>query len=168
MSCGQNHSFAVLASSLKSRGRRAGMTMLEVIIALAMFGMIAVALLQSVNYGLAALSQDYENDPLAYALSDLRRQILLVASREEVEKGGEGRTSRGERFRWEAELFPTALMDYLQVHVKVDFPVMEGSGEKREMLFHMYRPGWSESREREMLQELRMEHLKQQKEGKMR
>lgn len=143
------------------------MTLMEVVVAIAMFGMIAVALLQAVNYGLAALSQDYENDPLAYALGDLRRQILLVGSREEVEKGGEGRTSRGERFRWEAELFPTTLIDYLQVQVNVDFPVMEGSGEKREMLFYLYRPGWNESREREMLQKLRTEHFAEQKEGKM-
>lgn len=151
----------------RARSVRQGMSMVEVVIALAVFGMVAVVLMQSVNYGLAALTQDYEEDPLSMAVSDLRRQILLLGSRAELEKGGEGRTSRGERFRWEAEVFPTAVIDYLQAVVKVDFPTMEGSGEKREMVFYMYRPGWSEASEKEMLQELRLQHFKEQKEGKM-
>ncbi len=143
----------------------AGLSIVEVVVALAIFAMVALVLLQSVNYGLVVLDRGSPDD-LRMAVRDLRHELLQITDQETLEKGGEGRTSEGSRYRWKAEVFPTAVIDFFQVEVEITFPEMPGSGEKREMLLQIYRPGWSQGRDREVLVEQRQQQFTEQKEGR--
>ncbi len=141
----------------------AGLSLVEVVVALAVFGMVAFTLLQTVNYGLQALDRGTP-DVLRMALRDLRYEVLQITDQETVEKGGEGKTSAGDRFLWKAEVFPTPVIDFFQIELEVRFPEMPGVGEKREILLQVYRPGWSQERDKEILVEQRGQQFAEQKE----
>jgi hypothetical protein len=141
----------------------AGLSLVEVVVALALFCMVAFTLLQTVNYGLQALDKG-NPDTLRMAMRDLRYEVLQITDRATVEEGGEGKTSAGDRFIWRAEVFPTTVIDYFQIELEARFPELSGVEEKREMLLQVYRPGWSQDRDKEVLVEQRAEQFEEQKE----
>jgi len=136
-----------------------GLTLVEVVIALAIFGMTAVVILQSVGYGLEALQRKMPTEDLHSQITTLRRSLLAIENRATLLEGGEGLTSEGERFRWEAEIFPTTVTDYVRVEVRVIFPGMSGAGERRQFAYYAFRPGWVEAEHRNRLQEQRREQF---------
>ena len=111
-------------------------------------------------------------ESLDYPLYRVRNHLLALPTREAVEEVGdlevpvairdsEEDTDRTVvvRTRWEAEVFPTRLLDLFVVEATVTFEGEEADAAKREISLTAYRPAWSESDESERLVETKEEEF---------
>lgn len=117
---------------------REGFTLAEVLLALALMGLAAVAVGQAVRSSLALLerARKVEQPPLEVALA--RSELLAAESLEDAEDGGTVRLSEGSDADWEAEIEVTDIPDLFEVVFEVD-----ADGEEiREVMF-LFRPEWS-------------------------
>lgn len=126
--------------------RRNGFTLVEVLVALAVFLLASGALLQATFnslLGLQSLQRETEQ------LDDrrfVRNQILQEPDLDTFEEGGEITTlDRGE-VRWEAEVEETETLHLFKVHLTMEFEPLEGGYEPvvLEETLYLLRPTWSE------------------------
>jgi general secretion pathway protein I len=145
--------------------RRAGLTLIEVLVALAIFMMMAVVMGMSyINilnaYDIAARSVVADDD-VRFA----RAALLAEADRELVERGGEFEGAAGRRVSWKAVVEPTNVADLFAVTFTCEITVpSEPKPEIVEERFRVLRPTWSEPAERDKLRseaKTRIQELRQ-------
>lgn len=151
-----NHRNPISASRSSDRG----FTLIEVLLALALFAISVVVLASSyvnVLFGLEAVRVDRV---LEQEMAFVRSVILTSPDLETIEEGGELPTAELGYAYWEAELEPTNVADLFIVHVSV---TLEGTarGEERTLNDRLVvlRPSWSEPLEREDLRAASSERL---------
>lgn len=134
-------------------GRRtAAFTLLEVLIALAIFALAAVVLGASYINVLNAYSRVNEAQRLDEEVAFARRELLTEADRDELEQGGEYETRDGRRVAWRVEIEPTEIADLFDVTFTCEFDrTTEAEPEQVVQRFRLLRPSWSEEVERETL-----------------
>lgn len=135
--------------------RRSGFTLIEVVVALAIFAMAAVVLSDTFVNTLLAREKGLSNDVYHRDIRAVRMQLLLEPNREEAEDGGTYETLSNGSANWKAEIEPTNVVDLFQVEFRIEFsePQEDQETAYRETLY-LLRPTWSESDERsELLQE---------------
>lgn len=133
------------AQSIRNRG----FTLIEVVVALAIFAGAAAGFTMTFIQIITARERSVGNDLLDADLRAVRMQLLLEADIEEAEDGGELDTlSNGEAI-WSASIEPTNVIDLFKVEFQVELsePFDEGPSSYRETLY-LLRPTWSESDER--------------------
>lgn len=140
---------------------RAGFSLLEVMVAMALF-FVAVSYF-SMTYlnTLMAMERTRVNQGLEQDMAAIRRQALLIADVEEVEKGGEVVTGEHGIARWRIEYEPTEVADLFLVTLRVDLePEDEENGvsEATEQ-FYLTRPTWSVPSDRNELRSRTKEKL---------
>lgn len=132
--------------------RRRGFTLLEVLIALAIFVMAAIILAASylnvlASYEAANRGLD-RNEDVEFA----RMALMTEAERETVEKGGEFEGVNGRRIRWKATLEETELPDLYLVLFECEISGGELKQPERVLQqFRLLRPTWSKGDERDKL-----------------
>jgi general secretion pathway protein I len=140
-----------------ARGREAGgrgaFTLVEVLLALALFAMAVVVLAASYINVLNALESVKVDQALEQELALVRSRVLQEPDLDEIEKGGEVPTPTHGVARWEAQVSPTAVADLFRVDVRVE---LEGSGEETaprtvDQTLYLLRADWSEPVERDEL-----------------
>lgn len=154
-----------------SAGKRA-FTLAEVVVGVLLFGLAATVLTQAVSNGLNAYRLSQSGDSLDYPMHRVRDHVLSLATRDQLEEGGEievpvavrdgeGGSDRTEviRARWEAEAFPTKILDFFVVELKATMEAGGNDASVREESYMVYRPGWSESEEEERLLEVKEEEF---------
>lgn len=140
---------------------RSGFTLPETVVAMALFAAAAVALSQAAvnaHNGLFRL----ERKGAPHLRHDwIRSQVLTITDRSVLEEGGELEYPRHERknapqdeelepeqpevsVRWEAEVFPTPLLDVHKVVVTLRFERGDAMLPEQQMGYYIYRPGWYE------------------------
>jgi general secretion pathway protein I len=127
-------------------------TLLEVLVALAIFAMAAIALgaaYANVLISYADLNRvDERHEDVRFA----RAALLAEADRENAEEGAEFESGEGRRVRWRAEIEPTNVADLFAVTFICE---VEDPGELRPreivQTFRLLRPTWSDAAERETL-----------------
>lgn len=134
-------------------GRRGGFTLLEVLVAIGLFGFAAVTLAAAFANALLALGTMHDEAELEADLRWIRREVMLEASRETFEAGGDITTLRHGRARWMAVVEQTGVMDLFVVTLDVRLETAEGSVHERQDVLHVLRPSWSDPRERAQLLE---------------
>jgi prepilin-type N-terminal cleavage/methylation domain-containing protein len=138
--------------AVRSQDGLAGFTLIEVLLALALFAISVVVLASSYVNVLVSLEAVRVDRVLEQEMAFVRSVILTSPDRDTIEEGGELPTAELGYAYWEAELEPTDLADLFIVHVSV---TLEGTNSVDERTLNdrliVLRPTWSEPLEREEL-----------------
>jgi prepilin-type N-terminal cleavage/methylation domain-containing protein len=138
-----------------------GFSLIEVVIAVAIFAMAASILMSSFVNALLARERGVANDRLDADIRAVRMQLLLEPNLEDAEDGGTYSTLNNGDATWRAEIQPTEVIDLFQVNLFIEFPEpAEGQFPNYSEILYLLRPTWSESDERSDLLEDKKRALK--------
>ena len=141
-----------------SRSKRvAAFTLVEVLIAVAIFAMAASVLMSAFVNALLSRESAAKYDLLNADIRAVRMQLLLEPTLEDAEDGDEYETVHSGEASWEAQVVPTNVVDLFQVELSIRFsePPVGLVADYTETLY-LLRPTWSESEERsDLLQDKR-------------
>ncbi|MGZ0657192.1 type II secretion system protein [Coraliomargarita sp. W4R53] len=140
-----------------SRRSRAAFTLVEVLIAVAIFAMTSSVLMSAFVNALLARESAANYDLLNADIRAVRMQLLLEPNLEDAEDGDDYETLHCGDASWEAQIVPTNVVDLFLVQFSIRFsaPPEDLPGEYSETLY-LLRPTWSETDERsELLQDKR-------------
>lgn len=142
-----------------SRPRRA-FSLIEVVFAVAIFGMAATVLISAFTNALLARERGVSNDQLNADIRAVRMQLLLEPNIEDAEDGDTYETLNNGLATWETRIEPTNIVDLFRVELRIDFtePPESLPRNYEESLF-LLRPTWSESDERSNLLQDKREEL---------
>ncbi|MEC8333319.1 MAG: hypothetical protein VXZ83_04250, partial [Verrucomicrobiota bacterium] len=134
---------------------------IEVVIALAVFGLASTVLMSS--FVDALLSRDGTSDKslIENDIRAVRMQLLLEPNIKAAEDGNEYDSLSSGEATWKATINPTSVVDLFMVDFSVKFSdPPEGQSESYSETLYLLRPTWSERDERdELLQDKRKELL---------
>lgn len=139
----------------------AGFTLLEVMVAMALFFMAVTYFSMAYLNTLMAVESTQVNQSLEQDMAAIRRQVLLLGDVEEIESGGEVVTGEHGTALWKIEYEPTEVADLFLVTLSVELePQDEENGvtEATEK-FYLTRPSWSDPLDREELRARTKERL---------
>lgn len=146
-------------ASKTRRQTLSGFTLIEVVIAVAVFAMAATVLSSAFTNALLARDQSARSDLLNADIRAVRLQLLLEANLEDAEDGGEYQTLNNGEASWEASVEPMNVIDLFEVQLQIQFSEpLEGLTDKYSETLFLLRPTWSESSERsELLEDKRQD-----------
>ena len=126
-----------------------GFMLLEVLIALALFGISTIFLVNGVGTVSRAIREMKDTRELEQDLIWVRSQIFQEADYEEMEEGGDITAPTMGEIRWEAEVeMLTEVLDVFKVTLNLeyegnsDFNVESG---ERSSTMYLFRPTWSQN-----------------------
>lgn len=147
--------------------RRAGFTLIEVLIAIAIFAFMATILAMSYlnvlqGYETAARANETDED-VGFA----RAQMLAEPDRKVIEEGGEFDSVNSRHVKWNATIVSTEINDLFTVtfEVEVTDPA-KTAPQKVTETFTVLRPTWSDPAERGTLLQAAKDKIAQLKEKK--
>lgn len=147
--------------------RRRAFTLIEVLVALAIFAIAAVALgaayVNLIQTHAALRDRDGSESDLAWA----REALLAEPDRATAERGGDVVLPDGRAASWRAVIEPAAVSDLFDVVLEVTAPPPGGSGDlvRRSEKLRLLRPTWSTEAERKDLRDKAAQRLKRQREA---
>ena len=134
---------------MSSHRTSSGFSLIEVVVALALFAMASVVLTSSFVNALLAREHGQSNDLRNADIRAVRMQLLLQPNRDDAEDGDRYETLNNGTANWEAAIEPTNVVDLFQVQLQIEFSEPpEGSDAKHTETLYLLRPTWSESNER--------------------
>lgn len=141
--------------------RTSGFTLIEVVIALAIFSTFAVYLTSAFVNALMAREFGNNNQLFEGDIRTVRMQLLLEDNRDDAEDGDEVDTLNSGTASWRAVIEETNIIDLFQVGLEIEFldPPEGTEGTYKETLY-LLRPTWSESDDRETLLEDKRDALR--------
>ena len=156
MSAGEAEYFRLNAQHSRSK-RIAAFTLVEVLIAVAIFAMAASVLMSAFVNALLSRESAAKYDLLNTDIRAVRMQLLLEPNLEDAEDGDEYETVHSGEASWEAQVVPTNVVDPFQVELSIRFSEPpEGLVADYTETLYLLRPTWSESDERsDLLQDKR-------------
>jgi len=141
--------------SIRATSTRSGFSLLEVLVALMIFGLAAVVLgstyVNVLNSYEAVSRGNTRDEDVAFA----RAQLLAEPDRAKVEAGAEFEAPEGRRVRWTATLASTTLPDLFAVTFvcEVTDNAKGGDPQKTTQIFTVLRPTWSDPVEKTQLRQ---------------
>ncbi|MET0261292.1 MAG: prepilin-type N-terminal cleavage/methylation domain-containing protein [Rariglobus sp.] len=146
--------------------RSPGFTLLEVLIALAIFAMAAVVLAGAYINVLSGYEVAKRATVSQPELRFARAQLLAQPDIELARQGGDFDSADGRRVRWTAQIEPTGQADLFEVTFECE---VAGSGSVKEQttrqLFRVLRPTWSVAADRTTLRAASKERILKIMEG---
>lgn len=152
--------------SRRGHSIRCGFTLLEVLLALALFSIAGLVLAASYVTVLTNIEKVKVDQALEDELAFVRAQVLLQPELEEVEEGGDLPTVNYGMARWSATVVPSErIADLFRVDLEIE---LEGDGElvptrTITQSIHVLRPDWSEPTDRQDLQAQRRKEIEEAK-----
>lgn len=147
----------------KPRGR-AAFSLIEVVLALALFAMAATVLTSSFVNALLAREHGQNTDRFHDDLREVRRQLLLEPNVDDAEDGDRHTTLHHGEAIWRARIEPTRVVDLFRAELVVEFlDPPEGRPAVHRETLHLLRPTWSESDERSELLDEKKRKLENQR-----
>lgn len=125
--------------------RRRGISLLEVILALAVFGLVAFLVSLAFRNTLLSLSfiaiEDNDDDHLRF----VRQQIVMMTDREEIEDGGEITLVDGRQADWEADIEQGPVSDLFYLDLTINIEALDVQDEPTVAVQNLMilRPDWS-------------------------
>lgn len=140
-----------------------GFTILEVIVATALFAVSVVALAAAYVNVITNIDRVKADLALENELALVRTQILLEPEIENVETGGDIVTATHGRAYWTAVVEPTNTADLFHVQLEITLEPRAGETEERTLEQNLYllRPDWSDPIERDELRAARQQQLEE-------
>ncbi|MFT6236471.1 MAG: general secretion pathway protein I [Lentimonas sp.] len=129
-----------------------GFSLIEVVVALALFAMASVVLTSSFVNALLAREHGQSNDLRHADIRAVRMQLLLEPNMDDAEDGDRHDTLNNGTANWEASIEPTNVIDLFEVQLSIEFsePQEEQAATYTESLY-LLRPTWSKTDERSSL-----------------
>ncbi len=153
---------------MKKRIRRRGFTLIEVLVALAIFAFSAVVLgatyVNLLRTHAALRERDGSGDELQWA----RAALLLEPDRAAAERGGDVVLPDGRTANWRATITETQVSDLFDVVLEMDAPPAGGGGGdlvKSRAALRLLRPTWSTPAARAELRRKAQDRLKREREA---
>jgi prepilin-type N-terminal cleavage/methylation domain-containing protein len=140
---------------IKQKHHKKGFSLIEVVIAVALFAMAATVLSSTFVNALLLRDRVQSNDIRNADIRAVRLQLLLTPNLDDAEDGSEIETLSNGEATWRAEIEPTNVIDLFRVELFIEFldPQEEQEATHQETLY-LLRPTWSDSSERsDLLQE---------------
>ncbi|HCR30597.1 MAG TPA: hypothetical protein DIV79_11320 [Opitutae bacterium] len=131
------------------RNPNRGFTIVEVMLALALFGVAVTTFAASYLNIINAISAIQVDQPFEQDMSMMRAEAFSISDIEELEEGGEVMTGHHGEATWEIECEPTLVADLFKVWLNVEMEDRE-TGEKQVFteIHFLTRPTWSDPIER--------------------
>jgi len=129
------------------RSEKRAFSLIEVVVALALFAIASVVLTQSFLGGLISLEKFDFNDVRNQALNTVYVHILSIEDRNQVLSGGDFTTIGDIPVSWNASIDPTEVADLFDVKVTLNFTdktLFPHSNVPVTEQFYLFRPEWSE------------------------
>jgi len=134
--------------------RSRGFTLIEVVIAVALFAMATTILTSSFVNALLASERSQSNETRAADIRAVRLQLLLETNLEDATAGDLIETLGNGEAIWQAEIEPTEVVDLFRVQLSIEFQdPQEDQNETHQESLYLLRPTWSEQAERSALLE---------------
>lgn len=122
-----------------------GFTIIEVLLALAIFGAAATVLTFAFTNSVIALQRQQPNRHWEADLQFVRRQVLQAESIDDLEEGDEIDSLSSGEIKWEAtEIELTNLIDYYKVTIEYEIEDAPEGMEQHTEVLYLLRPAWSE------------------------
>ena len=146
---------------MSSRRTVSGFSLIEVVVALALFAMASVVLTSSFVNALLAREHGQSNDLRHADIRAVRMQLLLEPNVDDAEDGGRYDTLNNGTANWEASIEPTNVIDLFEVQLQIEFsdPQEQQATSHAESLY-LLRPTWSKSDERSDLLQDKKDELR--------
>jgi len=130
--------------AIHKRNLRSGFSLIEVIIAIAIAGISFFVLTETFFNVLLTLEgleseSDYQKD-----VRFVRRQIIQIADRDELEDGGEITTLDLGQAEWLVEIEETNIVDLFTVQLEITFENPDGKSIEYQEILYLMRPTWSD------------------------
>lgn len=131
-------------------GRRAarGFTMIEVLLAVALFAVAILVLASSYLNILQSLEAVKMDHALNEELRWLRERVLSEGDRDALEKGGDVKTLDFGNARWSVVISPTEVADLFSVELSVELGDTEKDRKQKTSTMQVLRPTWSQAVDR--------------------
>ncbi|MGK0240976.1 MAG: prepilin-type N-terminal cleavage/methylation domain-containing protein [Candidatus Pelagisphaera sp.] len=130
-----------------------GFTLVEVMMAMALFGIAVVAFSGAYINVINAFSAIQVDQPFEQDLSLIRQQVLILPEIEDLEEGGEVFTGSHGQATWRVEYEPTLVADLFKLTLFMEILDLEKDKmQEVEETHYLTRPTWSDPVERSELQ----------------
>ncbi|MEX0331347.1 MAG: PilW family protein [Puniceicoccaceae bacterium] len=121
-----------------------GFSLIEVVIAVSLAGIAFFVLTQTFFNVLLTLESlesqsDYQKD-----VRFVRREIIQIADRDDLEQGGEITTLDLGQASWLVEIEETEIVDLFKVMLEIEFENPEGEPIEYQEVLYLMRPTWSD------------------------
>lgn len=149
--------------------RRCGFTLIEVIVALALFALGATVLASAYVNVLNALDSVKEDQRFEQEIALVRAQVLQEPDRDKVEEGDDIPTARLGEASWRATVTPSeTTADLFRIDLEITLAGSDDDPKERtvEQTLWVLRPDWSEPSERDALRAKTRERLQDLKRGR--
>jgi prepilin-type N-terminal cleavage/methylation domain-containing protein len=135
--------------------KKRAFTLVEVVVAVAIFGLMAATLLQTVSIIQQALIDAREGADTSGARRFVLRRVLAASTASELEAGATVTLDDNSTVNWSAVLEPTDIPDLHRVTVELNWE----NDETETLTLRVFRPEWSDPETRSaLLQNLRDEY----------
>ncbi|MAS64466.1 MAG: hypothetical protein CL815_04480 [Coraliomargarita sp.] len=136
--------------SIESISRnRHGFSLIEVVIAVALFAAASVVLTSAFVNALLAREHGQNNSLRTDDISAVRLQLLLEANRDDAEDGGDLETLHSGLATWRCSIEESQIVDLFKVLFEIKFSdPIEGTNKNYQESLYLLRPTWSESDQR--------------------
>ncbi|MGE9294521.1 MAG: PulJ/GspJ family protein [Puniceicoccales bacterium] len=155
---------------MSTHSQRRGLSLIEVVIALAIFAGVVGMLSQAVQMSVHAMDTLDEDTRREQELRFAVREILQVSGREDMEDGGDIQTLDSGNIHWEAEVEETDIVDLFTLHLTLEWEDVPGDEDGqgtylREQSLYVLRPEWSVGDERSTLLDDKTRDLQNSRRG---
>jgi len=136
----------------RSRRKSSAFTLIEVVIAVALFAMASIILTSTFVNALQLRDRVTSNDIRDADIRAVRLQLLLEPNRDDAEDGDRIETLKNGEASWRAQIEPTEIIDLFSVRFEIEFQDPQGGQlATYSELLYLLRPTWSEADERSTL-----------------